>query len=91
MARQEGTALNFDVETIRTEIITPEHDLVDVVRRYTRERLQPGDVVAVSTKIVSITQGQLLRPEDVRPGTLARRRPRFFHREGSCSSPHSIR
>ncbi|HEY8393716.1 MAG TPA: coenzyme F420-0:L-glutamate ligase [Thermaerobacter sp.] len=82
--------MTFDVETIRTEIITPEHDLVDVVRRYTRERLRPGDVVAVSTKIVSITQGRLLRPEDVRPGLLARLVSRFIDQEGSCSSPHSL-
>lgn len=82
--------MNFDVETIRTEIITPEHDLVDVVRRYTRDRLRPGDVVAVSTKIVSITQGRLLRPEEVRPGTLARVVSRFIDQEGSCSSPYSL-
>ena len=80
----------FRVETIRTEIITPRHDLEEVVRRYTRDRLQPGDVVAVSTKIVSITQGRLLRPEELRPGTLARLVSRFIDQEGSCSSPYSL-
>lgn len=82
--------MTYDVETIRTEIITPEHDLVDVVRRYTRGRLRPGDVVAISTKIVSITQGRLLRPEQLRPGTLARLVSRFIDQEGSCSSPYSL-
>ncbi|QIA27249.1 hypothetical protein DYI95_006680 [Thermaerobacter sp. PB12/4term] len=80
----------FDVEVIRTEIITPRHDLEEVVTRYTRDRLRPGDVVAVSTKIVSITQGRLLRPEDLRPGTLARLVSRFIDQEGSCSSPYSL-
>ncbi|ADU51457.1 protein of unknown function DUF129 [Thermaerobacter marianensis DSM 12885] len=80
----------FEVEVIRTEIITPAHDLEEVVARYTRGRLQPGDVVAVSTKIVSITQGRLLRPEQLRPGTLARLVCRFIDQEGSCSSPYSL-
>ena len=80
----------YDVQVIRTEIITPDHDLEEVVTRYTRGRLQPGDVVAVSTKIVSITQGRLLRPEELRPGTLARLVSRFIDQEGSCSSPYSL-
>ncbi|HEY8414656.1 MAG TPA: coenzyme F420-0:L-glutamate ligase [Thermaerobacter sp.] len=82
--------MRFEVKTIRTEIITPEHDLVDVARRYTRDHLRPGDVVAVSTKIVSIAQGRLLRPEELRPGTLARLVSRFIDQEGSCSSPYSL-
>lgn len=85
-----GDRPRFAVEVIRTEIITPAHDLAEVVTRYTRGRLQPGDVVAVSTKIVSITQGRLVRPEQLRPGILARLVSRFIDQEGSCSSPHSL-
>ena len=82
--------VRYRVETIRTEIITPSHDLQEVVSRYTRGSLRRGDVVAISTKIVSITQGRLLRPEQLPPGLLARMVSRFIQQEGSCSSPHAM-
>ena len=56
---------------IRTHLIGENEDLVEVIRRYVSEILNPGDVVAVAESVVSITQGRAILPESVHPGLLA--------------------
>ncbi len=75
---------------IKTHIITPADDLHEVVRRYAAALLRPGDTLAITSKIVAITQGRILRPTQVEPGWLARLASRFVPEDGSLSSMYSL-
>ncbi|MCL6449847.1 MAG: hypothetical protein K6T75_00940 [Acetobacteraceae bacterium] len=75
---------------IRTRILTPDDDLIQVLREYAGPLLGRGSVVAVSETALAILQGRFVRPERVRPGPLARFLARFVSRTGSLSSPFAL-
>jgi hypothetical protein len=75
---------------IRTRVLTPEDDLVEVVREYCGRLAQPGDTVAISESVVAITQGRAIRPDQVRPGWLARFLCRFPAKHGSLATPAAM-
>lgn len=77
---------------IHTHLIMPGEDLAAALRRYAAPRLVPGDVLVVSSKVVAISQGRLVRPEHVRPGPgcLAKVVSRFIDQNGSLSSPYAL-
>lgn len=77
---------------VPTRILTPDDDLTEVLKQQLKGRTRPGDVVAVASKVVSITQGRILRPADVKPGPglVAHVVSRFINQEGSLSSPYSL-
>lgn len=75
---------------IKTPIITPRDDLLDLLTAYARPQLAPGDLLAISSKIVSICQGRLLRPEEAPPSAVALWMSRFIDQDGSLSSPHAL-
>jgi len=75
---------------IRTHVIAPGEDLVEVVRRYTADVADPGDVVALSESMVAIAQGRAVLPQDVRPRPLARVLRRFAHPDGSLATPAAM-
>lgn len=83
-------APSLRVILIKTPIITPRDDLLDVLTAYAGPRLVPGDLLAISSKIVSISQGRLLRPEESPPSTAALWMSRFIDQDGSLSSPHAL-
>lgn len=58
---------------IRTHIIQPEDEIVEVVRRYAGEQVQPDDIVFVSEKVVAITQGRAVPTDQIRVSWLANR------------------
>lgn len=82
--------LPFKPLALRTHIITPDDDLVEVVRRYTRDVADPGDVVALSESMVAIAQGRAVLPDSVRPRPLARLLRRFAHPDGSLATPAAM-
>jgi F420-0:gamma-glutamyl ligase len=57
---------------LRTHIIMPDDDIVEVVRKYAAEQLQPGDIVFISEKIVAITQGRAVPTDQIRVSPLAK-------------------
>jgi F420-0:gamma-glutamyl ligase-like protein len=57
---------------VRTPIVTEQNDIVEVLEQYAGPLVQPGDVVFVSEKVVSITQGRAIPVERIRVGTLAK-------------------
>lgn len=75
---------------IRTHIITPDDDLVEVVRRYTRDIADPGDVVALSESMVAVAQGRAVLPQNVHPRPLASFLRRFAHPDGSLATPAAM-
>ena len=75
---------------IRTHLISPGEDLVQVVRRYTEDVADPGDVVALSESMVAIAQGRAILPQSVHPRPLARLLRRFAHPDGSLATPAAM-
>lgn len=75
---------------IRTRVLTPQDDLVEVVREYCGKIAKPGDVVAISESVVAITQGRAVRADRVRAGLLARFLCRFPAKHGSLATPAAM-
>lgn len=57
---------------IKTHLITPEHDIFKVVVQYLGDLIIPDDIVAVSEKVVAITQGRSWDIRKIKPSALAR-------------------
>ena len=67
---------------VRTHLVTPTDDAVEVVTRYVGEMADDVLFVAVSERMVAITQGRSYPMTDVRPSRLARFLVRFVTRPG---------
>jgi hypothetical protein len=67
---------------VRTHLVTVADDAADVARRYAQPLGEDVVVVAVSERMVAITQGRSHRMVDIRPGRLARFLVRFVTRPG---------
>jgi F420-0:gamma-glutamyl ligase len=61
----------YDRTVVCTPWLTAGVDLVELLRNTVVERLQPGDVVAVTEKVVVVTTGRGIPAAMVRPGRLA--------------------
>jgi hypothetical protein len=57
---------------IKTHVVMPEDDIVEVVRRYAGDQVRADDVVFVSEKVVAITQGRAVPTDTIRVSWLAR-------------------
>ncbi|EAX47760.1 conserved hypothetical protein [Thermosinus carboxydivorans Nor1] len=78
------------LEPVRTRILTPKDNIVDIIEEYAKDRVGPGDVVSVAESVVAITQGRITRPEELNPGFLARIMCRFVPQKGSLSSIYGM-
>jgi hypothetical protein len=67
---------------VRTHLVTGDDVAVEVVKRYARTIGDDVRVVAVSERMVAITQGRSYPIKDIRPGRLARLLERFVTRPG---------
>ena len=56
---------------VKTHLITKDDDMVDVVNKYPKDKLQPGDILFISEKAVACTQSRAIPMEDIRPRKLA--------------------
>ena len=56
---------------VKTHLITKDDDMVDVVNKYPRDKLRPGDILFISEKAVACTQNRAIPMEDIRPRKLA--------------------
>jgi F420-0:gamma-glutamyl ligase len=75
---------------IRTPLVRPGDDLVDLVARNVRGIARPGDVVAISETAVAIAQGEFLAAEHVRPSRLAFAIARRADPMATISQPESV-
>lgn len=78
------------LQPVRTRILTPKDDIVDIIEQYAKGDIGPNDVVSVAESVVAITQGRAIRPEDLKPGFLARIMSRFVPQKGSLSSIYGM-
>ncbi|MGH2445661.1 MAG: coenzyme F420-0:L-glutamate ligase [Candidatus Limnocylindria bacterium] len=67
---------------VRTHLVTATDDAAEVVRRYAGSLDADVRLVAVSERMVAITQGRSHRMIDIRPGWLAKLLVRFVTRPG---------
>ncbi len=67
---------------VRTHLVTADDDAVEVVRRYIGSLDADVALVAVSERMVAITQGRSHPMSEIRPGRLARFLVRFVTRPG---------
>ena len=56
---------------VKTRILTPEDDMLDIVREYTKDIIQPGDIIVISESPLAITQGRAISVDDIKIGLLA--------------------
>ena len=75
---------------VRTHLISAKDDIVEVVARYTREVLEPGDIVVICESPVAVSQGRAIRSASVRPGFLSRVLCRFPKKHGSLATPQAM-
>jgi hypothetical protein len=67
---------------VRTHLVTADDDAAEVMRRYAAPLGEDVAVVAVSERMVAITQGRSHRMVDIRPSRMARFLVRFVTRPG---------
>ena len=79
-----------EIVPITTRILTPKDDIVDVIERYTRDIIGPDDVVTVAESVVAITQGNIIRPDEMKLSCLAKLCCRFIPDYGSLATPHGM-
>lgn len=75
---------------VSTKIITPDDDLLDVIEQYASPQLCKGDILVAAESVVAISQGRIIRPENVKPGVCALLISQFVHQNGSLSSPFAL-
>lgn len=64
---------------IKTRLITKEDDIFDLLQEYAVPHLRPGDVLCVSEKALTVTQGRIINMNDIKPTPLARFLARKVH------------
>ncbi len=75
-----GKSITIDVDgatyerlPVRTRLITEEDtDLLPIIEEYVKPYLRPEDILFVSEKALSITQGRVISMSDIKPSPLAR-------------------
>jgi hypothetical protein len=80
----------LELRPVRTRILTDKDNIVDIIERYAKDDIGPNDVVSVAESVVAITQGRVVRPEELTPSLLARILCRFVPQKGSLSSVYGM-
>ena len=71
---------------LRTHLLGPLDDPIDVLRTYAGELVQPGDVLTIGETPVAVIQSRYRHPSEVEPGMVARLACRVFHPTSSLAS-----
>jgi hypothetical protein len=71
---------------IKTHLLTPLDNPVEVAKRYVLPHAKPGDVLTIGETPIAIMQGRLRHPKEIKPGWLARRICYFFHPTSSLAT-----
>ena len=75
---------------VKTRILTPKDDIVEMIYKYTHEIIGPDYVLTVAESVVAITQGILIRPDEMKITCIARLCCRFIPDYGSLATPHGM-
>ncbi len=75
---------------VKTRILTPGDDIVEAIAAYAGDSIGPDDVISVAESVVAITQGRIVRPEEMDPSFMAKLLCRFVPQTGSLSSAYGM-
>ncbi|SEO49841.1 coenzyme F420-0:L-glutamate ligase [Propionispora vibrioides] len=75
---------------VRTRLLTHKDNIVDAIEEYAKQNIGPHDIVSVAESVVAITQGRLVRPEEMKVCFLAKILNRFVPQKGSLSSVYGM-
>lgn len=81
---------DMELIPVPTRILTDQDNIVDIIEKYAKDQVGPNDVISVAESVVAITQGRMVRPEELKPGLLARVMCRFVPQKGSLSSVYGM-
>lgn len=65
---------------IKTHVIMKEDVLTDILDKYVKEYVMPGDTLFISEKIVAITQGRAFKIEDIKISPMANFLVKFVYK-----------
>ncbi|MCR5833451.1 MAG: coenzyme F420-0:L-glutamate ligase [Selenomonadaceae bacterium] len=82
--------MKVEVIPITTRILTPQDDIVDAIEYYTSDIIGENDVITVAESVVAITQGNIIRPDEMKISNLAKLCCRFIPDYGSLATPHGM-
>ena len=71
---------------LKTHLLGPLDDAIDVLRTYASAVVQPGDVLTLGETPLAVIQGRYRHPSEVNPGMVARLACRVFHPTSSLAS-----
>jgi hypothetical protein len=75
---------------VKTRILTDSDNIVDTIEQYAKDDIGPDDIVCVAESVVAITQGRMVRPEELSPCFLAKVLCRFIPQKGSLGSVYGM-
>jgi len=59
-------------QPIKTKILTPEDDIIDIVLKDTEGKRKKGDIIVMSESPVAITQGRAVLESEIKIGLLSK-------------------
>ena len=71
---------------LRTHLLGPLDDPIDVMLTYAADLVQPGDVLTIGETPVAVIQNRYRHPSEVEPGMVARLLCRVFHPTSSLAT-----
>ena len=80
----------LEIIPVPTRILTDKDDIIDIVEKYAGTKIGKNDVISVAESVVAITQGRIVRPEDLTISRVAQLLCRFIPDYGSLASPHGM-
>lgn len=84
---QDAAGGRAQVRAIRTHLLGPADDAVDVVVRYALPHAGPGDIVAIGESPLAVIQGRFRDPRNLRRSWVATRLAQFMNGEGALGTP----
>lgn len=83
MANKEKSPLitiyghSFERIPVKTHILSPEDDMVEIIRKYALPLMKTGDILTISESPMAITQGRAIPVTEIKISLLARLLSRF--------------
>lgn len=81
---------NMTIIPVPTRILTHKDDIVEIIRKYTEDKVGADDIVSVAESVVAITQNNIVLPEELEISRSARVLCYFFPDYGSLATPHGL-
>jgi hypothetical protein len=57
---------------VKTPLVTEKDNIFDLLKKYVAPHLQAGDIIFISEKVLTVTQGRIINMNDIKPSRLAR-------------------